>query len=44
MSQAVIRTRAPVDNLANHFLSNLGMSEIDWLIIDPLSVGDASLL
>ena len=41
MPQAVIRTRAPVDDQANHFLSNLGMSEIDWLIIDPLSVGDA---
>jgi hypothetical protein len=41
MSQAVIRTRAPADDLANHILSNLGMSEIDWLIIDPLSIGDA---
>ncbi len=41
MSQAVIRTRAPVDDLANHFLSNLGVRETDWLIIDPLSVGDA---
>ena len=41
MSQAVIRTRAPVDDLANHFLSNLGVSDIDWLIIDPLSIGDA---
>ena len=41
MSQAVIRTQAPVDNLANHFLSNLGLKDIDWLIIDPLSIGDA---
>jgi hypothetical protein len=42
MSQAVIRIRAPVDDLANHFLPN--PTEIDWLIIDPLSIDDASLL
>lgn len=41
MSKAIIRGRLPVDDLANNILGNLGMTDIDWLIIDPLSIGDA---
>ena len=41
MSRALIRRRLPVDELANHYLSKLELGEQDWLIIDPLSIGDA---
>lgn len=41
MANAVIRGRLPVDDIANNILGRLGMTEADWLIIDPLSIGDA---
>lgn len=41
MANAVIRARLPVDDIANHHLSTLGVQEHDWVIMDPLSIGDA---
>lgn len=41
MADAVIRSRLPVDDIANDLLAKLGVTDIDWVIVDPLSIGDA---
>jgi hypothetical protein len=38
---AVINGRLPVDDMANHYLKQLGVREMDYFLIDPLSIGDA---